>query len=196
MRKDGRKLLGTVSVFFLILFLAGSVPGASAQDFSADLVNTFGKETTQSKLYVSGEKIRMEMKEGIMIVRTDKRVSWMLMPSEKMYMENPIDMTRVPKTGKNFDGEIERISLGSDSVDGQPTEKFKVTYTENGKSMAAYQWIKDGQIPVKVEAVDGSYSMEYKNISTGAQPAELFEVPADYEKMSMPSLGDMMPAIR
>ena len=62
--------------------------------------------------------------------------------------------------------------------------------------MAAYQWIKDGQIPVKVEAVDGSYSMEYKNISTGAQPAELFEVPADYEKMSMPSLGDMMPAIR
>ena len=73
-----------------------------AEEFSADMINTIGKVTTQSKLYVSGNKIRMDMKEGVMIIRSDKNISWMLMPSDKMYMENPIDMSRVPKASTNL----------------------------------------------------------------------------------------------
>jgi hypothetical protein len=91
-----------------------------------------------------------------------------------------------------FDDEIERVAMGTEDVDGQPAEKFKVTYLEKGKNVSVYQWLRGGQIPVKVEAVDGSWGVEYKNLQAGPQSAELFEVPADYQKFSMPSLGDMM----
>ena len=165
--------------------------GAFAEDFSADMVNTVGKQIMQSKLYISGDKIRMDMKEGVMIIRNDKKISWMLMPSEKMYMENPIDMSRVPKTSKSLDAEIDRTSLGMETIDGKQAEKFKVNYKENGQNASVYQWLVNKEIPIKVEAVDGSWSMEYKNLSLGAQPADLFEVPAGYSKMTMPSLGNI-----
>ena len=92
-------------------------------------------------------------------------------------------------------GELERTSLGMETINGQQTEKFQVTYTEDKKTMSVYQWIKDGQIPVKVEAVDGSWSMEYQNLKVGPPPADLFEPPAGYEKMAMPSMGDLMKGI-
>ena len=191
MRKRNRKVLRAVLGFSLIVLGMGFPSLAAAQEFSADMVNRIGNQTTQAKIYAAQDKIRMDMKEGAMIIRMDKGVSWMLMPSEKMYMENPIDMSRVPKASKGFKDEIERTSLGVETIDGKQAEKFKVTYTENGKPMSVYQWIVNQEIPVKVEAVDGSFSMEYKNVSLGAQPDDLFEVPSGYTKMSMPSLGDM-----
>ena len=174
-----------------LFFLCSVTSGAFAEDFSADMVNTVGKQIMQSKLYVSGDKIRMDMKEGVMIIRNDKKISWMLMPSEKMYMENPIDMSKVPKTSKSLDAEIDRTSLGMETIDGKQAEKFKVNYKENGQNASVYQWLVSKEIPIKVEAVDGSWSMEYKNLSLGAQPADLFEVPAGYSKMTMPSLGNI-----
>ena len=188
MKKMDKKLLGVVSVVFLMVLGTGR---ASAQEFSADMVNRIGNQTSQSKLNVSQDKMRMDMKEGVMIIRMDKGVSWMLMPSEKMYMENPIDMSRVPKASKNFSNEIERTPMGVETIDGKQAEKFKVTYTEKGKPVSVYQWIVNQQIPVKVEALDGSFSMEYKNVSMASQPADLFEIPSGYTKMSMPSFGDM-----
>ena len=191
MRKKDKKLLGAVLGFSLIVLGMGFSSVALAQEFSANMVNRIGNQTSQSKLYVSGSKMRMDMKEGVMIIRIDKGVSYMLMPSEKMYMENPIDMSRLPKASKNFNDEIERTPMGVETIDGKQAEKFKVTYTENGKTISVYQWIINQEIPVKVEAVDGSFSMEYKNVSMGAQPADLFEIPSGYTKMSMPSMGDM-----
>ena len=184
----GRKsFLGVAAVLF---FLCCPAAKASAQDFSADMVSRVGSKITQSKLNVSGDKIRMDMTEGIMIIRIDKQVSWMLMPSENMYMENPLDMSRVPHTSGSFTSEIERTPLGTEEIDGQQAQKFKVTYQESGTTKEVYQWLVNS-VPVKVEAVDASWSTEYKNISFSAQPAGLFEIPAGYTMMQMPSLGDM-----
>ncbi len=189
MRNKSKKLFGAVLVFSLILLSIGFSSLAYAQEYAADMVSTIDNKTTQSKIYVSSDKIRMDMPEGAMIIRIDKGVSWMLMPSEKMYMENRIDMSRVPKTSKDLGAEIERTSLGMETVNGQPAEKFKVTYRDNGKTESAYQWLVNSTIHVKIEAVDGSWSMEYRNLSLGAQPADLFEIPAGYEKMTIPSFG-------
>lgn len=182
---------------------AGTAGTAGAQEFSADMVSRTGKETMTARISVAQDKIRMEMPESIMIVRRDKNVSWVVMPAEKMYMEQPINMSSAPKVAKNFDGEIERVVMWPEAVDGQPAEKFKVTYVENGKNVSVYQWLRpaaaglrDGQIPVKIEAVDGTWSMEYKNLQTGPQPADLFEPPAGYEKFDMPGMDAMMNLIQ
>jgi len=180
-------LSGTI---FLTLLCTGF---AVAQEFAADMVSRTGNETINAKISVSQDKVRLEMPDMTMIIRNDKKVSWMLIQAEKMYMEYPIDPSRAPKgVSRNFDNEIERVSLGPETIDGQETEKFQVTYTENGATASAYQWLKDGQFPVKAEAVDGSWSTEYKNISMAAQPASLFEPPEGYQKMEMPNMGDMM----
>lgn len=191
MNKNGKRVFSVVPVlcFLAMLLGTGFSSSASAQEFSADMVSRSSQGTMNAKLFVSGDKSRMETAESIIIVRNDKKVSWIIMPSEKMYMEQPINMSRGPKASKKFDGEVERTSLGLETVDGQPAEKFKVVYMEGNSRVTVYQWLRDGQIPVKVEAEHGSWSMEYKNISTGTQSADLFEVPSDYTKMSMPSMG-------
>ncbi len=186
--------LRAVSGLFVALMLLASGPvlQALAEDFSADMVSRAGKETIKSKIYVSGDKSRVEMPENIMIIRGDKKISWIIMPSEKMYMEHPIVNSQAPKTAKNFDNETERKSLGMETIDGKPAEKFEVTYMEKNKPVRVYQWIRDGKLPVKTEAVDGSWGTEYKNISTAKQPESLFEVPEGYQSMAMPSMGSIM----
>ena len=184
-----RKFLTMLAIGAVLL---AGVSTAFAQGFSADMVSRMGKQAMAAKIFVSGEKVRTEMPGSIMITRNDKKISWMIMPAEKMYMEQPIDMSQAPKTAKEFEGELERKSLGMETIDGQQTEKFQVTYTEGGKTVSVYQWIQDGQFPVKIEAVDGTWSVEYKNLKAGPLPADLFEPPADYQKMEMPSMGDLM----
>ena len=187
MRKE---MFNVLSVGFVSMLLLAA--RAEAQEFSADMISRTGKEIVNARIYVAKDKVRMEMPESIMIIRRDKSLSWMVMPADKMYMEHPVDMSSSPKVAAQFDDEIERVAMGTEDVDGQPAEKFKVTYLEKGKNVSVYQWLRGGQIPVKVEAVDGSWGMEYKNLKTGPQSAEFFEVPADYQKFSMPGLGDMM----
>jgi hypothetical protein len=161
---------------------------AASPEFSADMVSRSGSQTVNGKIYVGQDKIRTEMPEAIMIVRLDLNVTWMIMPAEKMYMEQPINRQALPKTTKEVGGEVERVSLGKEEVDGKPTEKFKVTYTEGTKRVVMYQWVtEDSGFPIKMEAEDGSWSQEYKNLSLGAQPASLFEPPEGFEKTSMPS---------
>ncbi len=187
-----RKMLAVGAVVGVIML--GTAGLAGAQEFLADMVSREGKETVTAKIVVAGDKIRMEMPESTMIIRRDKDLTWMLMPAEKTYMEQPINMAQAPKATREFDNEISREPLGTETVDGQPAEKFKVTYKEKNKNVSVYQWLRAGEFPVKVEALDGSWSTEFKNLKTGAQPAGIFEPPADYEKFAMPNLSDMMKA--
>ncbi|MFH1458081.1 MAG: DUF4412 domain-containing protein [Candidatus Omnitrophota bacterium] len=158
---------------------------ADTQQFSSEMVSRSADQTENAKIYVSGNKMRTEVAGNIMIMRLDKNVMWMVMPFEQMYMEMPIDMKKVPKTSKEMDGEVERAPLGREAVDGIQADKFKVTSREE----AMYQWLTDSGFPVKMEAVDGSWSVQYKNISFGPQPDSLFEVPDGFEKASMTSFG-------
>lgn len=185
-----RKMLRVLPVLGVFVFLAAG--GAGAQEFSADMVSRDGKEIVTARIAVAGDKVRMEMPESIMIIRMDKNISWILIPADKMYMEQPVNMSSAPKVAKEFDNETERVAMGTETIDGAPAEKFKVTYTEKGKPVSVYQWLRNGQFPVKVEAVDGSWGFEYKNLKTGPQSTNLFEPPADYEKFAMPGLGEMM----
>ncbi len=185
-----RKMLAVGAVVGVGALLAAGVAGA--QEFSAEMVSREGKEIVNAKIYAANDKVRMEMPESVMIIRRDKNLSWMLMPADKMYMEQPVNMSSAPKVAKEFDNETERVAMGTEQVDGAPAEKFQVTYMEEKKKVSVYQWLREGQFPVKVEAVDGSWGFEYKNLKTGPQSTNLFEPPADYEKFAMPDLGGMM----
>lgn len=59
----------------------------------------------------------------------------------------------------------------------------------------SHQWVAtDIHFPIKTAAIDGSWSMEYRNIRMGPKPDSLFEIPKGYQKTTVPARpGGMMP---
>lgn len=191
--------IGVLGSIILVFFFGGI---ASAQDFSADMVSLGG--LTTSKMFVAKEKTRTEMQAGgqqsITITRIDKNVVWILMPEQKTYMEQSLKPEKPEKpeniaaTTDKMPGEVEQKRLGTETVDGRKTEKYRTVYTEGNKKTTTFQWVDtDLGYPIKmaVEDEDGKVMvlMEYKNLKLGKQPDALFEIPEGYKKVSSFGIG-------
>ena len=180
--------------FALLLALA---PGAFAdappinfsQPYSADEVATDSHGGAHpGHMIASDGKMRLQMTspQGMdmsVLVRPDQQKVYLVMDAQKMAMALPLNperyaavMAALGTTGAAFD------KIGPDTVDGVACTKYKVT-DKDGKSIFAWG-LADGT-PVKIAALDGSYSMTWKNYKAGPQPAALFEIPADYNVMPM-----------
>ena len=180
---------------FIVLGMAFLARDGYAQDFSADMVSSSAGGSFTGKIYVSGEKSRMEMPEAITISRIDRKVAWVLIPSEKMYMEQPLNPRSAASTSEKMDGEIERKAEGKEVVNGRNTTKYRVAYQAEGKREEVFQWIDESaHMPVKTAAIDGSWSSEFKNIHAGPQDPGIFEIPAGYRPMSfdMPDMKSLL----
>lgn len=180
-----------------ILTVALTWSVASALDFSADVVTKAGGQVITGKTFVSKDKVRMEMMGNITITRMDKKVAWMIMPRQKVYMEQPFDPERVAGAMEKMPGEIERRSLGPDTIDGKSVTKYRITYTADGRKAVILQWIDESSgIPLRTASEDERWSMEYKNLRIGAPDESLFEVPAGYNKFAMPNMNEIMQAAK
>ncbi|MBW1992297.1 MAG: DUF4412 domain-containing protein, partial [Deltaproteobacteria bacterium] len=132
----------------------------------------------------------------ITIVRPDKKVVWVLMPSEKMYMEMPMTgqsggMMGRPTRGKMYiqKPKTQMKHLGTETVGGYVCDKYEFEEEAQGNQPPKkhYIWIsKKLKMPIKMAAADGSFSMEYQDIKMGGVDDSLFEVPPGYQKMVMP----------
>ena len=181
---------------FSVLFFFVLMGAVMAMDFSADtLMKSKGQPDRTAKMFMSNDKWRIESNQGgkpfLAIYRGDKKLVWMVMPDQKMYMENkfkPEDMVRV---GGKTPGEIDRKNLGKETINGISCDKYLITYKTNNSVNKLYQWISGDKMPIKTAALDGSWSSEMKNINKGNQPASLFELPAGYKKFAIPGMGMM-----
>jgi hypothetical protein len=174
----------------LSVFLAAPVLAAEPE-FSADMKMTAGDQNIESKVYYSKKKARFDMPMAVSITRMDEGATYVLLPKEKTYMRQPLDAETTAKIGAVGGGETERVLLRKEKINGIDTEKFKVTYSGKQGEMSVYQWLDKDQFPVRVEALDKSWSVEYSNLVPGPQPDSLFELPADYKAFQVPSLGDL-----
>ena len=178
------RTISMVLVVVISIFLFGGI--AVAQDFSADMVSTTKAGVSTGKIFVAKEKTRMETPQTTIITRIDKNVVWILMPAQKMYMEQPLKPENVVATTDKMPGEIERKLVGKETIDGKTTNKYKIVYVTADKKETIFQWIAaDSGLPIKSAAVDGSWIIEYKNLKTGKQPDTLFEIPTGYQKFSL-----------
>jgi hypothetical protein len=167
-------------------------------DYSADTVMETADVAIRGKLYAAPNKERREYAEGgqnmAMIMRADKKLAWMLMPEEKMYME--FDMSKQTRSDDLSGWKIEQTVVGPETIDGIKTTKSKVVMTgPKGEKMAGFWWLTKENIIVKMDAISvdqgrkDRFKIENKNIKIGKQDPMLFEVPAGYAKMDM---GKMM----
>jgi outer membrane lipoprotein-sorting protein len=175
-----------------ILAVAGCAKSAAVKEFSAESITKFGGKIHTAKIYFAPDKWRLEStiqgKKSITIIRADKKLAWMLLPDQKMYMETKLGTNQLLGRTEKLPGEIERKKVGFENVNGISCDKYLITYKAEGNAKPAqvYQWVSKDNIPVKFAAVDGSWSSEYRNIKKGKQPDSLFELPSGYKKFELP----------
>ena len=183
-----KSILVITGIVLCIVFSA--FISVSAMEFSADMITKSAGKSFTGKVYMKDKKMRTDApgQPGYSIVRQDKNVVWFVMPDSKSYMEMAYDPAQEQVPAEKVQGEVSRKLVGKETIDGHPTEKYLVTAKHKGKTNDMYQWIAtDLKLPIKTVAVDGSYSMEYKNIKMSA-PDNLFELPAGYQKVTMPAM--------
>lgn len=196
-RLDLCKRVGLLFSIVIFLFVCSLISEVYAIEFSADTIMTTkdGQKMT-GKMFYGKNMFRMDVKspdEISMITRLDKNVVWNVMHREKMYMELPITSTKKPLVEEKLEGEIERKLIGKELFDGHPTEKYLIKYKHNNKQEQIYQWFAtDIKFPVKTQAVDGSWTQEFRNVNFKEQPVSLFEVPSGYKRFQMPEGMPMM----
>jgi hypothetical protein len=183
-----RSLLGVVLVTIVLLW-AGL---AQAAEFSATMITKAGGHEIPGKVYVKGDKMRNEIQAAghpmVNIMRSDKKVVWLIMPQQKAYMEMPITADTQQKMMSLTEKQKAKMQkVGTETIDGYTCDKYETTMDQQGKSMKVYTWIAtDLGVPIKIVSEDGSFSMEYKDIKTGGVADSLFEAPQGYQKMKMP----------
>jgi hypothetical protein len=185
-------MLKSMSHVILAIMVCLLASLAQAAEFSATVVSKAEGQAVQGKVFVKGDKMRNEMKMGdetnITITRPDKKVVWIAMPEQKMYMEMPLtDKMQQKMMMKDPEDQAKMKHLGADAVNGYDCDKYQFDTVLNGKSVKQYVWIaKQLKMAIKSQTEDGSMTMEYRDIKVGAVPDSVFDIPQGYQKMDMP----------
>jgi hypothetical protein len=210
MRRKTLKQIATRLLLVIPLILAAGAVWAQ-QDFSADIVtHEQGKPaSTPAKMYITKDKMRFESQgqgghNAAVIINFAAQTSDVLMAERKMYME--FAAGQGPGAAKtwayfratdveNACGDWQKMVLnknggechkvGSESVNGRSTIKYEAKSTNGDISDV---WL-DSKIAFPIKWQGKNSEGELQNIKEGSQPASLFEIPSDYQKMDM---GAMM----
>lgn len=190
-----------VAILFLsglVSLLLGAAVGTAAdfKEYSADVVSSSSQGTYTSKWYVKPQKQRMESSaEGtttITIMRLDKKVIWILMPDQHIYMETPLKDKKDIVEELNDPGvRTEKTFLGNETVDGHPTKKYHiVTYRGKTKESSGTLWEATDlkNFPIQYKDDDTKSTTTWKNIKFGKINDSLFEIPSGYSLMQVPSM--------
>jgi hypothetical protein len=193
--------VSAVSVILAAPTFAG--PGINAE-YSAEEVVETAEGVTKSKVFSTPTMERREMsadgQQMISIARHDKKVTWMLMPEEKMYMEMPIGQSASNKEDKTDLSayKIEQTPMGQETLNGIVMNKGKMIMTgKDGSKMGGFMWTTKEGIIAKLDALSvekgkkDRFKLEMQNLKIAKQPVNLFEIPQGYEKMDMGAMGAM-----
>jgi hypothetical protein len=174
---------------------AAALPSASV-DYSADRVVETSSGTFTGKVYATKDKERAETNVGgmqsVMILRRDKQLGWMIMPTHKMYQT--LDFAKAQaQSGAAPDDQVQITEVGTETIEGHSANKYKML-TKDG-SAGGFIWITEHGIPVKMDMLskDGvektRMTITLKNLKIGPQDAQLFELPNGLT--AMPSTGSL-----
>jgi hypothetical protein len=170
-------------------------------EYSADQYIATGDKILKSKVYYAPKKQRMDVEETggeqYIITRLDRKVFWIVMPEQKMYMER--GLTGDAKTPGEQARDLRECNLtrkgsGKETVNGVSATRSAIEMScPDGANFSGDIWeSKDGiLVKMDVTARDGSTAKasiktELKNLKIGKQDPKLFEVPSGYRQMSMP----------
>jgi len=183
----------------LIFRLAGLLVlscAAFAQQFTADMVRSKPQSDVVTKVYVSGDKMRLETSQehgGVGIVDLEQHTSLMLVPANKTYVAShalsPTPFFR-PEDAGNACEAWEKLTgkpgsctkVGEETINGRSAVKYKGT-APNGDT--GFAWV-DRKLKFVTKWEGEKTAVEFQNIKEGPQAPSLFTVPSDYDKIDVP----------
>ena len=190
--RDAARTLAGVMLGALPALAADSLPDTIAEQ----VLYSQGKEVSTAKIWVSAGRVRSDTTIGgqsmtTLIDRGAKKM-WVLMPAPVGCIEQPLNESLANPLGMLPSDASEEL-VGSETIDGHPTKKYKLKATVGGKTREHYQWRAtdlDG-FPIRTAAVDGSYEQRFTKVELKTPDAKLFEEPAQCK--AMPTVGGPFP---
>lgn len=150
---------------------------------------------SNGKMYVQDQKMRMELESmGMKMITLGKTAGEFFVynpaTNTAMKVTNPQQGSEAPNSWAKESGDTTGLTVvGEEKKDGY--DCLVVTQADDQNTR---MWIrKDIGMPVRVESktAEGTTVIEYKNYNLGAQPDNLFELPAGTQITSMPNLPNM-----
>ncbi len=184
-------MIGTLVLCALVVF--SSV--ALSAEFSADLIQKTAGMTTKGKVYIKGNKMRMEMEtpagKSINLMDIGTGLMQMLQPEQKMYFEMETPEAGVVKTDEALDKIADKKHVGTEKVNGYKCDKYEIIYHDRSLGKMSQWFSKKLNYPIKIiyNGPQGEMVVEYKNIKQGKVDSSLFEIHPGYEKMKIPGMG-------
>jgi outer membrane lipoprotein-sorting protein len=183
-----RKLLPLALACLWVLGAAA----AGAAEFSGDLVMETGGQKITGKIYVKGDKQRLEMETpgGAMVNILDvpSRKVFVLMPAMKMYMVQELGpetgLTTLELGSKDLPPGAKK--MGTETIAGYVCDVYEVDSPQSGKGKV---WLsRELRFPLKAtgRGPGGKSTMTLSNITEGGVDASRFQVPPGYQQMQMP----------
>jgi hypothetical protein len=191
MDKRGSKLswkyITAIGAALLLLVLPN---WGQAAEFTAKMVLKDGGKAMPGKIYVKGDKMRQEFTDehgqSITIVRKDRKVVWVVMPQDRVYVEMPLKK-ELPGQFLHLPADtIKKQRVSKETVNGYPTERYQVIVPGGSFGPVVQNfWICDKLgMPVKMECKEKSFSLEYQDIKEGGIEDKLFEPPPGFKKVN------------
>jgi hypothetical protein len=165
-------------------------------EYSADSTIQNEEGTIQQKVFVTPTKERKEMLTGagdggIQIFRYDTKVMWVVMPSQKMYMEHSMTGGQ-SRSNDPSQWTYEDTAMGEETLNGVRVTKYKTIATStDGKKFGGFSWRTRDGINLKQDLLykEGNDKKrmltELSNLQVGRQDPKLFEIPEGFTKLDM-----------
>jgi hypothetical protein len=179
------------SLMLLILSCAMGFAQTGPEAYTAEQTVNVGGKLRVSMLHVTHDAVRLEDQQGgvITIVRRDRKVIWALLPAQRTYLELPWD-SFTPQLAQSEPTAGAREALGSDEIAGYHCAKARVHMMINGTDHVTFEWTAPelGGLVIKRADPGGKWSVTLSDVRPGPQSAALFDLPTDYDRMSMPEM--------
>lgn len=209
-----------LTVIFTALTFASSASAAKEFQGRVQMTMQQGKEKQKVEYFIKSEKMRLvpEMaaaQGGVMIMNMKKKEMYMIMPAQKMYMVMPIPDLSDQKTEQaapepqDETREILGYKAQKYLLTQGPSE-YEIWATKELGKLGALQmpgqkpgtpepaWAKEDFFPLEIiERRNGQVATQIQVTEVEAQelPDSLFEPPADFRRMAMPTMPNM-PSMR
>jgi hypothetical protein len=183
-----RKLLPVILACVWVL----AATAAGAANFSGDLSMNAGGQKIDGKIYVKGDKQRLEMQTPggavVNILDVPAQKVFVLMPAMKMYMVNDLGpetgLTTLELGSKDLPPGAEKV--GTETIAGYVCDVYEV---DDPKSGQGKMWLsRELRFPLKAtgSGPGGGHTMTITNIKEGGVDESMFTVPPGYQRMEMP----------
>ena len=185
---NSRILLACLS--FASTSAMAATPPPLSVEYSADRRIESAGDTIEGRVLAAPGMERSELAmrgmSAVMILRTDRKVGWMVLPAQRMYQETSLAQA-TQQTGAVASDQVDLEAVGSETISGVATTKYKFVTTD--RSSGGFLWYSAEGIPVKMDVLSKSggdksrTTVTLHNIQVGPQDRTAFEVPAGFTKL-------------